>query len=80
MAPAFFIAWQGEDISLWNTTDVLIVDEAGQVSPDVGAALFALAQRALVVGDIYQIEPVWNNGEGTDRANAVKFGLIPSPR
>ncbi|KAF9396975.1 hypothetical protein CPC16_000010 [Podila verticillata] len=79
MAPSFFTAWQGEDIPLWNTIDLLIVDEAGQVSPDVGAAMFALAKRALVVGDIYQIEPVWNNGEGTDRTNAVKFGVIPTP-
>lgn len=80
MAPSFFTAWQGEDIPFWNTIDLLIVDEAGQVSPDIGAAMFALAKRALVVGDTYQIEPVWNNGEGTDRANAVKFGLITNPR
>lgn len=80
MAPSFFTAWQGEDIPFWNTIDLLIVDEAGQVSPEVGASMFALAKRALVVGDTYQIEPVWNNGEGTDRANAVKFGLMPNPR
>ncbi len=75
MAPAFFTAWQGEDIPLWNTIDLLVVDEAGQVSPDVGAGMFALAKRALVVGDTFQIEPVWNTGEATDRANAKKFGL-----
>ncbi|WP_429433599.1 DEAD/DEAH box helicase [Paraburkholderia sp. GAS33] len=80
MAPAFFTAWQGEDIPFWNAIDLLIVDEAGQVSPDIGASMFALAKRALVVGDIYQIEPVWNNGEATDRANAVKFGLTAEPR
>lgn len=79
MAPSFFTAWQGEEIPFWNTIDLLIVDEAGQVSPDIGAAMFALAKRALVVGDIYQIEPVWNNGEATDRANAVKFNLISNP-
>lgn len=75
MAPSFFTAWQGTDIPLWNAIDLLIVDEAGQVSPDIAAPMFALAKRALVVGDTYQIEPVWNNGEATDRANAVKFGL-----
>jgi hypothetical protein len=76
MAPKFFTAWQGKSIPFWNAIDLLIVDEAGQVAPDVGAAMFALAKRALVVGDIYQIEPVWNNGEGTDRSNAVKFDLL----
>lgn len=29
MAPAFFTAWQGEDIPFWNAIDLLIVDEAG---------------------------------------------------
>ncbi len=75
MAPSFFTAWQGADMPLWNTIDLLIVDEAGQVAPDIAAPMFALAKRALVVGDTYQIEPVWNNGEANDRANAAKFGM-----
>jgi hypothetical protein len=79
MAPAFFTAWQGEDIPLWNTIDLLIVDEAGQVAPDVGAGLFALAKRALVVGDVFQIEPIWSTGQGVDRATAVQFGLTNAP-
>lgn len=79
MAPSFFTAWQGADIPLWNNIDLLIVDEAGQVAPDVAAPMFALARRALVVGDTWQIEPVWNNGEATDRVNAVKFGITPHP-
>jgi len=76
MAPSFFTAWQGEDIPLWNTIDLLIVDEAGQVAPDVGAGLFALAKRALVVGDVHQIAPIWSTGQGVDRATAVQFGMI----
>lgn len=79
MAPSFFTAWQGEDIPLWNTIDLLIVDEAGQVAPDVGAGLFALAKRALVVGDVFQIEPIWSTGQGVDRATAVQFGLTEAP-
>lgn len=79
MAPSFFTAWQGEDVPMWNVIDLLIVDEAGQVSPDIGAGMFAFAKRAIVVGDTFQIEPVWNIGETTDRSNAVKFGLISRP-
>lgn len=78
MAPSFFTAWEGEDMPFWNTIDLLVVDEAGQVAPEIGAPLFALARRALVVGDTFQIEPVWSSGEATDRANAVKFGLAPA--
>jgi hypothetical protein len=78
MSPAYFCGWMGRDrpMPLWNVIDLLIVDEAGQVSPETGAPTFALAKRALVVGDVYQIEPIWNIPEGIDRANAAKFGLI----
>lgn len=77
MAPAYFCGWMGDQpIPLWNVIDLLIVDEAGQVSPEIGAPTFALAKRAVVVGDVHQIEPIWNVPEGIDRANAAKFGLI----
>ncbi|REL39288.1 hypothetical protein DYD21_01395 [Rhodohalobacter sp. SW132] len=44
---------------LINFADLLIVDEAGQVSPEIGGAGFALARKALVVGDTSQIQPIW---------------------
>jgi superfamily I DNA and/or RNA helicase len=61
---------------LLDFIDLLIVDEAGQVSPEVGAATFALAKRAVVVGDILQIEPVWNVPKKVDYANLKRYGLI----
>ncbi|MDR2688917.1 MAG: hypothetical protein LBB76_04080 [Azoarcus sp.] len=76
MAPDFFMAWEGVDKPYLNLIDLLIVDEAGQVSPEMGAGMFALAKRALVVGDTHQIEPVWNIGDKSDRANAEEAGLI----
>lgn len=42
----------------FNTADLLIVDESGQVSPEIGFATFALARKAIVVGDVHQIPPV----------------------
>lgn len=38
--------------------DLLVVDEAGQAMPDLGAACFALAKRAAVVGDLKQLAPI----------------------
>ncbi|UHG94372.1 hypothetical protein [Spirosoma oryzicola] len=58
--------------------DLLIVYEAGQVSPEVGAATFALARRSLVVGDTLKIEPVWNVPKKVDYANLVRYELIQS--
>ena len=43
-----------------------IVDEAGQVSPEIGLPTFALAKKAIVVGDVKQIPPVYSVPEVTD--------------
>jgi superfamily I DNA and/or RNA helicase len=60
---------------LYNFIDLLIVDEAGQVSPEIAAGAFSLARKSVVVGDIYQIEPVW----GVNRALAQSCGAIQRP-
>ena len=60
---------------LGNAIDLLIADEAGQVSPEVAAPSFALAKRAVVVGDDKQIPPVWGVPAGVDFANAATVGL-----
>lgn len=87
MAPKFF-SWfkflkKGEDGKnlfdnppLFDFIDLLIVDEAGQVSPEVGVATFALAKQAVIVGDVKQIEPVWNITHKIDVGNLKKCGLI----
>lgn len=60
---------------LLEAIDLLIIDEAGQVGPHVGMASFALAKRAIVVGDVHQLAPVMKIPEGMDRANARNCGL-----
>jgi hypothetical protein len=65
-----------ESPPLLDFINLLIVDEAGQVSPEIGAATFALAQKALVVGDILQIEPVWNVPKKVDQANLHRYNII----
>ena len=81
MVPSTFMAgafqdstWK--DIPLFNEIDLLIVDEAGQALPEVSAASFALARRALIVGDTDQIEPVWSVPASVDRANLKLFDLL----
>jgi len=66
---------QFEHPFLWSYIDLLIVDEAGQVGPHIGAGIFSLAKQSVVVGDIYQIEPVATNSPGIDHANAAEEGL-----
>jgi hypothetical protein len=87
MAPKFFSSFKffekREDgknifnmIPLFDFIDLLIVDEAGQVSPEVGIATFALAKQAVIVGDVKQIEPVWNISKKIDIGNLKKCELI----
>jgi len=73
--PNWFDWYDGETHPLFDYIDLLIVDEAGQVAPDVGAPLFALAKKALVVGDVYQIEPIWGIPTGIDQGNLIKHDL-----
>ncbi|WP_430472731.1 AAA domain-containing protein [Thalassospira lucentensis] len=55
--------------------DLLVVDEAGQVSPELGAPCFYLAKRAAVVGDTLQIPPVITLNKHVDHGNLHKAGL-----
>lgn len=72
--PGLFTASRKNDdewynIPLYNFIDLLIIDESGQVSPSIGGTGFALAKRALVVGDTKQITPVINCDKTSDAGN-----------
>ena len=64
------------DDYLIDFIDLLIVDEAGQVLPEVAAPSFALAKQALVIGDTQQIEPIWSIPAKVDIGNLTNAGLI----
>jgi len=61
---------------LFEFIDLLIVDEAGQVLPEVAAASFSLAKKALVIGDVLQIEPIWNVTTSIDVGNLLDNKLL----
>lgn len=63
---------------LVNEIDLLIIDEAGQVSPEVAGASLALARRALVIGDVHQIPPVATQLKSVDVGNLSHQGLLTS--
>ena len=66
---------EGRGHPLLECLDLLIVDEGGQVPPDLGAAVLGLAQRAVVIGDEHQIEPIWGIHRRVDSANFKAVGL-----
>ncbi|MDL1914068.1 MAG: hypothetical protein FDW93_06025 [Bergeyella sp.] len=59
-----------------NLFDFMIVDEAGQVSPEVAVPSFVFTKKLLTVGDIHQIEPIWGVSESVDYKNAEKYGIV----
>lgn len=66
------------DEYLYNFADILIIDEAGQVLPEVAGASFSLAKKALIIGDTQQIEPIWAISRHVDIGNLVSAGIIPA--
>ena len=72
-----FIQYPSKTVGyLGDFIDLLIVDESGQVSPEVGVASFYFARKAMVVGDNYQIEPVWNVDGQSDEGNLIRSKLL----
>lgn len=65
---------------LYDFADLLIVDEAGQVLPEVAGASFALAKRALVIGDTLQLEPIWKLPPSIDAGNLRCAGMLDDTR
>lgn len=83
MLPKNFCAFSSKDQPdnfMYNFIDLLIVDEAGQISTEIGAASFSLAKKAVVVGDENQIPPVWGIDKIFDTSIAVKSGLIKNKK
>jgi len=87
MAPSHFVysQFQGENkfgkpifdyLPLYNFLDLLIIDEAGQVTPEVSIPLFSLAKKAFVIGDLKQIEPIWSIPSKIDRGNLLSLQML----
>lgn len=76
--PKYFKLWtRNEEETRFDLerADLLIMDESGQVDTSVGAATFAVAKRALVVGDTRQLAPVWSIDPESDRQIASILNL-----
>lgn len=61
----------------FNSIDLLIVDEAGQMQSEVGASCFSFAKKAIIVGDTYQIEPVWQYNKTEDLMLQKQVNISP---
>lgn len=76
--PSFFSYYSGTEVPLKNYIDLLFIDEAGQVPPEIGLVAFGLAKKAVVLGDIHQIQPIWSIPKTIDIGNLIKHKIIKS--
>lgn len=60
---------------LTEFANTLIVDEAGQVTPEIGAPTFSFAKRAIVLGDAMQLEPIWDICPEIDKCNLKIYDI-----
>ncbi len=67
---------EGEQNYLYEFADLLIIDEAGQVTPPLAAPVFSLAKKAFIVGDTMQIEPISNITTPVDIGNLLGAKII----
>ena len=74
--PNLMHAFNRKHVTLFDFIDLLIIDEGGQVSPDISGATFALAKKALVVGDMQQLEPIWSIPKSIDIGNLHQKKVI----
>ncbi|MDQ0416322.1 DNA polymerase III delta prime subunit [Croceifilum oryzae] len=61
---------------LHEFADLLIIDEASQVLPELAFPVFALAKKALVVGDTNQLPPISNVTADQDNISLQESGLL----
>jgi DNA topoisomerase IA len=69
----------GEDPNhshLLSIVDLLVIDEAGQASPELAGAALMLARRAAVIGDLKQLAPIWSHNELSEVAIAASVGAF----
>ncbi|NEG69253.1 DEAD/DEAH box helicase [Bifidobacterium choloepi] len=55
--------------------DMLVVDEAGQVDTTKALGAFALAKKAVVAGDVKQLDPVWSCEPDLDNEYSSSSGV-----
>ncbi len=56
--------------------DLLVIDEAGQASPELAGPALLMAKRTAVVGDLKQLEPIWNHKSLSEIAVASAAGVF----
>ncbi|MBX8508929.1 hypothetical protein K5D34_04375 [Pseudomonas cichorii] len=61
---------------LLSTIDLLVIDEAGQASPELAGAALLLARRAAVIGDLKQLAPIWNHNDLSEVAITASIGVF----
>lgn len=61
---------------LYEKADLLVIDEAGEITPEEGLCSLAFAKKAVIIGDKKQLKPVSKINKGVDSIKMATHGLI----
>ncbi len=67
--PKFFDHWDKKRIPHYDLIDYLLIDEAGQVAPEIALPMVSLSKRTIMVGDTEQLKPIQNLSDELDKIN-----------
>ncbi len=75
--PQYFMLYKkGKQVPDLERIDLLVIDEAEQIITPVVLGSFALAKKALVIGDASQLRPIWSFTTEIDENIAKNNGVV----
>ncbi|WP_347862379.1 DEAD/DEAH box helicase [Salimicrobium sp. PL1-032A] len=69
-----FLTEEQTNSPAYEAIDVLMIEESGQLLPEMAAGAVALTKNVLAIGDIHQVKPLFNITKTFDFANMLNSG------
>ncbi|TGB04866.1 DEAD/DEAH box helicase [Halobacillus salinus] len=72
--PKYFSSSENDIVPVYESMDLLMIEESGQMLPEMAAAVIPFSKQVVAIGDIHQVKPLWNSTKTFDVANMVNYG------
>ncbi|MBA2175450.1 hypothetical protein H0266_11150 [Halobacillus locisalis] len=72
--PYFFTEGENFERPVYDRIDWLMIEEAGQMLPELAPIMAAFTKSLIAVGDIHQVKPQWNITKTFDVVNVLNSG------
>ncbi|SDJ22663.1 DEAD/DEAH box helicase [Salimicrobium halophilum] len=69
-----FLTEEETEAPAYEAIDLLMIEESGQLLPEMAAAAVSLTKNILAIGDVHQVKPLFNITKTFDFANILNNG------